>query len=198
MNSCHQQKLFLNSTQFLPRSHGFVYISLMAALSQLPAALPRPHSIAPVSPSAKPVPQEPVKPVSQQVPVTPDLLNLGSDDIFDAFLSAPVSSSSENGISSSQSLVGDNVSTKSSISNDEADFFNQKSDGIINQSSKMTKESILSLYSSNSCQVPAPQHIAPIYGIPAGGMYVSQQAYAQVAMTGFPTVPAAGINAVSS
>ncbi|GFY78845.1 stromal membrane-associated protein 1 [Trichonephila inaurata madagascariensis] len=168
------------------------------ALSQLPAALPRPHSIAPVSPSAKPVPQEPVKPVSHQVPVTPDLLNLGSgDDIFDAFLSAPVSSSSENGISSSQVLVGDNVSTKSSISNDEADFFNQKSDGIINQSSKMTKESILSLYSTNSCQVPAPQHIAPIYGIPAGGMYVSQQAYAQVAMTGYPTVPAAGINAVS-
>ncbi|GFQ93041.1 heat shock 70 kDa protein 4L [Trichonephila clavata] len=30
MNNCHQQKLFLNSTQFLPRSHGFVYISLMA------------------------------------------------------------------------------------------------------------------------------------------------------------------------
>ncbi|GFT60981.1 stromal membrane-associated protein 1 [Nephila pilipes] len=167
------------------------------ALSQLPAALPRPHSIAPVSPSTKPAPQEVVKPAVQQVPGTPDLLNLGSDDIFDAFLSAPVSSSSENGVTSSQVPVGDNASIKSSISNDEADFFNQKSDRIVNQSSKMTKESILSLYSSNNCQVPAPQHIAPIYGIPGGGMYVSQQAYAQVAMTGFPTVPTTGINAVS-
>ncbi|GIX76020.1 stromal membrane-associated protein 2 [Caerostris extrusa] len=170
------------------------------ALSQLPAALPRPHSIGPVSPSTKPAPQEPVKSTVQQVPGTPDLLNLGNDtgndDIFDAFLSAPVSSASENGSMSSQINLSDTSISKSNISADEADFFNQKSDGI-NQSSKLTKESILSLYSSNTCQVPPPQHIAPIYGI-QGGMYVSQQAYAQVAVAGFPTVPNPGINAHGS
>ncbi|KAF8785145.1 Stromal membrane-associated protein 1 like protein [Argiope bruennichi] len=169
-------------------------------LTQLPAALPRPHSIGPVSPSAKPAPQESVKPnnIVQQVPGTPDLLNLGNDDIFDAFLSAPVSSSTENGSISSQSTTSsDSAASKSTISADEADFFNQKSDGIGNQSSKMTKESILSLYSSNTCQVPAPQHVAPMFGLPAGGMYVSQQAYAQVAMAGYPAIPNAGINVVS-
>ncbi|XP_055926612.1 stromal membrane-associated protein 1-like isoform X1 [Argiope bruennichi] len=166
-------------------------------LTQLPAALPRPHSIGPVSPSAKPAPQESVKPnnIVQQVPGTPDLLNLGNDDIFDAFLSAPVSSSTENGSISSQSTTSsDSAASKSTISADEADFFNQKSDGTGNQSSKMTKESILSLYSSNTCQVPAPQHVAPMFGLPAGGMYVSQQAYAQVAMAGYPAIPNAGIN----
>ncbi|KAF8785146.1 Stromal membrane-associated protein 1 like protein [Argiope bruennichi] len=170
-------------------------------LTQLPAALPRPHSIGPVSPSAKPAPQESVKPnnIVQQVPGTPDLLNLGNDDIFDAFLSAPVSSSTENGSISSQSTTSsDSAASKSTISADEADFFNQKSDGIGNQSSKMTKESILSLYSSNTCQVPAPQHVAPMFGLPAGGMYVSQQAYAQVAMAGYPAIPNAGINVVGS
>lgn len=72
----------------------------------------------------------------------------------------------DNSVTSTASTVVNN--SASSITADEADFFNQKSDGSTNQSNKMTKESILSLYASNTCQVPPPppQQIAPMYGIP--------------------------------
>lgn len=75
-----------------------------------------------------------------------------------------MSTASENSVTSTASTLVNN--TTSSITADEADFFNQKSDGSTNQSNKMTKESILSLYTSNTGQTPAPQQIAPMYGIP--------------------------------
>ncbi|KAG8195458.1 hypothetical protein JTE90_002630 [Oedothorax gibbosus] len=173
----------------------------VTALSQPPnCALPRPHTSGSVSP--KPVQQETSKPAVQQVPGSVDLLSLGDstavggDDIFDVFLSAPMSNHPEGTATGMTTNLVDNSAPKS-ITDAEADFFNQKSDGNTNQSNKMTKESILSLYASNTtCQVPAPQQIAPMYGIPAGAMYVPQQAFAQVAMAGYPAMPNTGINPV--
>ncbi|XP_071044190.1 stromal membrane-associated protein 1 isoform X2 [Parasteatoda tepidariorum] len=172
------------------------------SLAQLPAAVPRPHSAGPVSPSPKAVHQETPKSVNK-VPDSTDLLNLGGgdsnqiggDDIFDVFLSATLPSASDTSVSSHVNSTEETF--KSNISSDEADFFNQKSDG--NQSNKMTKESILSLYGTNATQVPVTQHVAPVYGIPGAipGMYVTPQAYAQVAMSGYQAIPNPGFNAIS-
>ncbi|XP_035232306.1 stromal membrane-associated protein 1-like [Stegodyphus dumicola] len=167
------------------------------ALPQHPTALPRPHSTGPHSPSSKPVHQDPSKSNAHQVPGT-DLLNLGEasaaidDNIFDAFLSAPVTSVPEKSLPTTQTIPNVNAVPENSVSNDEADFFSQKSETDVNQTNKMTKESILSLYGSNACQIPITQHIAPVYGV-SGGMYLGQPAYSQVGMSGFQA-PNPGIN----
>lgn len=72
----------------------------------------------------------------------------------------PMTSTSETSIS------------KSNTTNEETDFFNQKAVSDANQANKMSKESILSLYGSNTVQIPATQHIAPVYGVPGKFEYI--------------------------
>ncbi|XP_054721672.1 stromal membrane-associated protein 1-like isoform X2 [Uloborus diversus] len=164
-------------------------------LPQHPAALPRPHSTGPHSPVAKPVQVESAKPNAEQVPESTDLLNLGGsvadDSIFDTFLSAPVASPADK-TNTTQTNFNDSGNGAGSISAEEADFFNQAAN-VDNRSNKMTKESILSLYGSSSCQMPATQHITPVYGVP-GGMYMNPQAFSQVGMNAYPGIPTQGVS----
>lgn len=162
-------------------------------LPQHPTALPRPHSAGPQSPSTKTILHEPVK-SSVQVPGSTDLLNLGEgpstedDNIFNAFLSAPIQGTD---IKTSTSIPTELPTSE--ISAEEKDFFNHKETGESLQSNKMTKESILSLYGSNACQMS--HQIPPVYAMPAGGIFVRQQAYTQVGIPGYSPVPNSGINA---
>lgn len=163
-------------------------------LPQHPTAVPRPHSAGPHSPAIQPEASKQM----QQVPDSSDLLNLGDanyeadDSIFDAFLSA-TSTVSGKAPTNTESLSNGSAVSKNSVANDETDFFNQKVLTDSSKSNKMTKESILSLYGSNTVQIPPSQHIAPVYGVP-GGMFIGQQGYAQVGMTGYPSVPAQAVN----
>lgn len=56
--------------------------------------------------------------------------------------------------------------SQSNVTNEETDFFNQKAVSDTNKTNKMSKESIFSVYGPTAVQIPATQHIAPVYGVP--------------------------------
>lgn len=80
-----------------------------------------------------------------------------------------------------QTPTSESAISRSNVTNDETDFFSQKSVTDANKANKMTKESILSLYGSNTVQMPPTQHIAPVYGVP--GMFYLQPQYLYILYT---------------
>ncbi|XP_067126199.1 stromal membrane-associated protein 1 isoform X3 [Centruroides vittatus] len=138
-----------------------------------PSALPRPHPVATTPSKTFDNGEKKVSPVNETPQSALDLLGLdapssqNSDDLFDAFLSATPSTSSNSATSSSLAKSSD---VKKS---EETDFFNQISTSETPKKAVMSKESILSLYGSGNAQ-----NQQSVFGVP-GGMYVNQQVYVQ-------------------
>ncbi|XP_067126198.1 stromal membrane-associated protein 1 isoform X2 [Centruroides vittatus] len=136
-----------------------------------PSALPRPHPVATTPSKTFDNGEKKVSPVNETPQSALDLLDApssqNSDDLFDAFLSATPSTSSNSATSSSLAKSSD---VKKS---EETDFFNQISTSETPKKAVMSKESILSLYGSGNAQ-----NQQSVFGVP-GGMYVNQQVYVQ-------------------
>lgn len=151
---------------------------------QQAAALPRPHG-APLTSGNSPVAsskadsQKPVPSPNSQPSV--DLLGLdvpppsttdqSGEDLFDAFMSAAplpttTSASSQNGFPVQQAATATPPTSQGSTFNEPPSASEKKT--------VMSKESILSLYSTASNSTPQQ----PMYGIP-GGMYIPQGMYVQ-------------------
>ncbi|XP_022236553.1 uncharacterized protein LOC106477188, partial [Limulus polyphemus] len=152
-----------------------------------PAAVPRPHPTTNTTTSSQKSESQQSSSSGLSEPVAIDLLGLmadapstsSTDDLFDSILMT----SSEVASVSSVTTVSSPENISQCTEMDEKDFFNQKAPAESQGKNILTKETILSLYSSGT------KVSQPSFGVP-GGVYLPQPVYQTAPIIG--GIPSAG------